>query len=379
MKEKQIQLIELLSKEKVPLTSTVISNALEISVRSVKNYVKEINEFYEENIIKSSRKGYELVKSISIDLLYKNTNKTIPQNISERSTYIFRQLISSNFSKIDIYEFCEDLFISKSTLINTIYFMNNQWILEKIRFSINNDELSIEGDEKHIRKAIIKFIYHTSKGNIINNYLLENYFESIDVPFIIKASEEILNIKDSINNDFATFTFYLHLLIIIDRVRKGNHIENSNRDDRLNENIEIEDYIKTIEKEINISFNIVEKNEIYYLIYTYVDQYSSQFEEIKDDNGDNQMKLLVKHYVNIVNNHYLINLSSKQFNKFFEYHLRSLLKRSKNNSFINNPMSEIIKSNNPIIYDIAVFISIDFMERFNVKLSDDEISWCVVK
>ena len=58
MKKKQNELIKYLFQQNKPTTSTEISNALQISVRSVKQYIREINETYDKKIIIPSHSGY---------------------------------------------------------------------------------------------------------------------------------------------------------------------------------------------------------------------------------------------------------------------------------------------------------------------------------
>lgn len=76
MKKKYNDLIKYLSNQNKPLTSTEISNALDISSRSVKNYVGDINALYHNKIILSSRNGYTINPKISLNLLL-NKKKTI--------------------------------------------------------------------------------------------------------------------------------------------------------------------------------------------------------------------------------------------------------------------------------------------------------------
>lgn len=65
MKKKQNELLKFLDACRAPQKSTEIANALQISPRSVKTYVAQINSLYNKKIILSSRNGYELNHSIS--------------------------------------------------------------------------------------------------------------------------------------------------------------------------------------------------------------------------------------------------------------------------------------------------------------------------
>ena len=57
MRNQQIQLIKILQNSDAPITSSTLANALNMSPRSIKSYINEINEMLPETIA-SSRKGY---------------------------------------------------------------------------------------------------------------------------------------------------------------------------------------------------------------------------------------------------------------------------------------------------------------------------------
>lgn len=93
MKKKEQELLNYLSEFSKPIRSAEIANALNISVRSVKNYVHNINSLYGKNIILSSRSGYELNLQNNYSLVLTNSSDYIPQTLEERSFFIIKQLV----------------------------------------------------------------------------------------------------------------------------------------------------------------------------------------------------------------------------------------------------------------------------------------------
>ena len=76
MKPKLKKLIQLLL-EAQPRTSANLAERLDVSVRSIKNYVREINEEF-PNTIQSSYEGYRIDSKVGVMILADNTNH-IPQ------------------------------------------------------------------------------------------------------------------------------------------------------------------------------------------------------------------------------------------------------------------------------------------------------------
>lgn len=59
----------------------------------------------------------------------------------------------------------------------------------------------------------------------------------------------------------------------------------------------------------------------------------------------------------------------------FSIHLKNLLLRARENRHVKNPMLDIIRSNSPILFDIAVFIGLELVGMYDIKLTDDEYSF----
>ena len=67
------ELLKYLLAQNKPQTSLEIPEALSISVRSVKDHVKEINSLYDKKIILSSRNGYRINNQITSAFLMADT------------------------------------------------------------------------------------------------------------------------------------------------------------------------------------------------------------------------------------------------------------------------------------------------------------------
>ena len=84
---------------------------------------------------------------------------------------------------------------------------------------------------------------------------------------------------------------------------------------------------------------------------------------------------LTEKYVQEINNYYMIDLSSDSFKTPFALHLKNLIFRAKENRYTANSMAQIIRTNSPLVFDIAIFISLDLMEQFNITINEDETAF----
>lgn len=117
MKPKLIKLIRILSDYTDFVTAATLAGAMDVSSRSIKSYIQEINSSYPD-AIESSREGYRIRKTIAQTIL-SETGTHIPQSSQERIVYIINSLIKSDVP-VNAYDLCDEMFISYSTIKNEL-------------------------------------------------------------------------------------------------------------------------------------------------------------------------------------------------------------------------------------------------------------------
>lgn len=378
MKKKEQELLNYLSEFNKPIRSAEIANALDISVRSVKNYVHNINSLYGKNIILSSRNGYELNLQNNYSLVLTNSSEQIPQTLEERSFFIIKQLVLNHSTQIEIFDLCDSLCVSYSTIKSIISKMNKTYSSYNLEFYCEHDCVRIKGDEINKRKLLSYIINEESKSSIMNVNVLKNNFASIDVEKLQNIIFTTFKKYNYYLNDFSSMNLLLHLLIIVDRELNGNELNDGQNEVSIDNQDELNflnEFIAQLETTFDISINKYERFEIYMLFKTNANfSIEDSSKKLKELVGDNIIELIDK-YVEDINNIYMVDLSSKAFKTPFTLHLKNLLLRAQSGKYTSNPMAEIIKNNSPLIFDIAIYISLDLAERFHIKINEDETSF----
>lgn len=378
MKKKEQELLNYLSEFNKPIRSAEIANALDISVRSVKNYVHNINSLYGKNIILSSRNGYELNLQNNYSLVLTNSSEQIPQTLEERSFFIIKQLVLNHSTQIEIFDLCDSLCVSYSTIKSIISKMNKTYSSYNLEFYCEHDCVRIKGDEINKRKLLSYIINEESKSSIMNVNVLKNNFASIDVEKLQNIIFTTFKKYNYYLNDFSSMNLLLHLLIIVDRELNGNELNDGQNEVSIDNQDELNflnEFIAQLETTFEISINKYERFEIYMLFKTNANfSIEDSSKKLKELVGDNIIELIDK-YVEDINNIYMVDLSSKAFKTPFTLHLKNLLLRAQSGKYTSNPMVETIKNNSPLIFDIAIYISLDLAERFNIKINEDETAF----
>lgn len=382
MNQNQIEIITILKNAKHPINSSKLSNQLNVSVRTIKNYIKDINAESNSTLIFSSREGYTLNNNCPIDLFIKPHDSKIPQTFEERTYFLIKRIILEHKRKIDLFDLCEALNISYSTIKSDINRLNKTYAHFEIEFSTKNNELLIHGSEESKRKLISFIINDESKERFVDKSQLKKCFDSELVDRLSHIIYSTAKTHDYYINDFSAMNILLHLLIIIQRTTDGYNLD---KNDKIKTDLHlnfIEKLSHDISHKIDSKFNILltdeDKLEIEILLATNINNVMPKSQEELEKLVSKEIVDLTKFYIDTINELYLIDLSSGNFLSLFSLHLKNLFSRIKYAKEIKNPLTDILKSNNPTIFDIAIFIAMDLNTRYSINLTTDEITFFAI-
>ncbi|MFR8582496.1 MAG: BglG family transcription antiterminator [Thomasclavelia ramosa] len=374
MRRKQEELINYLYTHNEKVTANILSKALNLSIRTIKSYIAELNMNY-PSLISSSNRGYVIDKVKANSLLqYKDD---IPQDYESRCIYIIKKTLLEKQDYIDIFDLCEELFISYSTLKKDIYKMNTSFANFKITFSSENNKLHVGGSEQNKRKLISHVMSEEVSGNFLNLTLLQESFPDYDLDDACTLIKDICKQHHYYLNDFSCVNFILHVTIMVSRINHGNHIINNNEliqvTNKNDEKIAKELYL-ALEQVFNVSFNSSEILEIYILFKNNANYINDENENVSLLVSDEIIQI-TKNIIKNVDEHFFINLDSDNFITPFMLHLKNLKNRLIKNNLLKNPMLDSIKISCPTIYDISTFIAYQLTLSFHENVNEDEIAF----
>ena len=374
MRRKQEELINYLYTHNEKVTANILSKALNLSIRTIKSYIAELNMNY-PSLISSSNRGYVIDKVKANSLLqYKDD---IPQDYESRCIYIIKKTLLEKQDYFDIFYLCDELFISYSTLKKDIYKMNTSFANFKITFSSENNKLHVGGSEQNKRKLISHVMSQEVSGNFLNLTLLQESFPDYDLDDACTLIKDICKQHHYYLNDFSCVNFILHVTIMVSRINHGNHIINNNELIQVtNKNDEkiAKELCLALEQVFNVSFNSSEILEIYILFKNNANYINNENENVSLLVSDEIIQI-TKNIIKNVDEHFFINLDSDNFITPFMLHLKNLKNRLIKNNLLKNPMLDSIKISCPTIYDISTFIAYQLTLSFHENVNEDEIAF----
>lgn len=377
---KKEKLIQMLLKEQ-PLTSSVLSNQLDVSIRTVKSYIYQINDEYPETI-SSSRLGYSINKDHAYDVLRDllSEEKGIPQTSKERIVFLLNKLLKSHQDDLfNIYDISDELYISPSTIRNELKRVKRKLNKYDIELILKGDSFKIDGLEKNKRKMLSSILYEESDIHFLSLDTLQQSFRNINIDLIKSIILSEFQKYHYFINDYSLSNLVLHLALSIERIRDDNHYIQNNQ--TINEDL-IEyklakDLAFQLENYFQITFSKAEVFEMTLLIASRASSFNYRTMKISDleEFVGKDCLDLVYSLVDDIKSLYSIDLSDPEFLMRFTLHIYNLIIRSHNNYLSKNPLTKEIKTSYPLIYDMSVTIAKIIIEKTNVHINDDEIAY----
>lgn len=381
MKKKLYEVLAFLSKQTDWKTASEISIATGYSVRSLKNYITELNCSY-PNLILTSRNGFLLSDREQAFLLLNTPEGEIPQTPESRKAYIMQKLLIENLTK-DLDELANELCISPLTLNNEIAKFKKELIPFDLVAHIKNNKIRIEGNERNKKKMISHMIYENTKDFCCNMDAIQVYLPNIDLRIVRHIVTSTIMEYHYFIDDFSLLNFVLHIGITMERLSKQTEFENVS-DYISPQPVEIPTHIISIMKSIrekiyqyfHIQFGSKELSDLALLLMTRLVQESepdssSAFDELVPTDVQNLLHVIQTK----VRSTFYLNLNSQDFLVRFALHLKNMLVRLENQINLKNPQLHAIKDSYPFIYDVSVFIADIIYREKGFLLSEDEIAY----
>lgn len=382
--KRMIKMMRILSQTNEPMTGPQLSEKLGITVRTLRNdlkeYKKELGKYGIE-VISKHAVGYSLLINDEekyyqfLEKMMKEESENqmlIPIYPQDRVHYLIRMFLTQNdYIKID--DICEKIFVSRSTLSNDL-----KEVREKLQFFHLDLEtkpaygLKITGSEFHKRSCISQYFFHTNGNDDI--FLSQTK--------TTKQQEKIANILYNIMvsesfklTDIGFQNLVIHLMIAIMRLQEKPKQTTYEYDVHIKESREYE-IANMIVTQLNNEFHVeFPEVEIYYIALHLSGkkavQYNSNTLFMNTDYEE-----LIQQVIKDIQDKYQIDFSADlDLQTALALHIQPMLNRLKYDMVIQNPLLEQIKIESPVAFEMGVLTANVIEKRYQKTMSENEIGY----
>lgn len=363
MNHREQELLHLLLKLEQPVPVSLIAEKLGLSARTIRNYVNDLNG--SKPWIQSSRQGLSAsAADIEAHLDMPETGDKIPETPQEREFYLIQCLLLRKENPAAD-EVCENLLISDSTLKSDLIRLNRQYSDQGVRFRMRKGRLEYTGENDQVRSVIQSLIRQETSDQFLHLDLLMQMFGSRMVDKNQQIWSRLLRKWNADENELIMANLILHTtLIAASSTRKK-----WSSDQRKTLSESSEDRQAELQHALEIAFDIEISKEDQDKLAALCRQ-CDRSDRISPETAD-----YCKRVKERLERDYFVDLSEESFTELLESHVEQLLKRMKNDSYAENPLTESIRVFSPVVYEMAISAADEFRNCFSARLDEAEIAF----
>lgn len=240
MKPKEKELLSLLYQNQNRfLTGRELAQALHISERTVRSYIRRMEPVITENggeILAKQGNGYRLLlrRPVQFAVLAgtpgtETTRKTAqtPDSAQERRRYLMQRLLL-NGETLQAEETAERLYVSTSTLKKELYQLRGMLDEYGLVFDSGPAGISIHGDETSKQALIMDYFFRSSTFNSIQEYMDHSgYFDDIPTEQLLRMVLDESRQFGIRLSDIMVQNVLLHLALSVKRMQAGLRSEHA--------------------------------------------------------------------------------------------------------------------------------------------------------
>lgn len=384
MKDKCMKLIKIMMDYDTWIISRHLAGKLNVTERSIKSYIVEINN-QENGLINSSRKGY-LIDPIKARKVLDNSTFKLPQTSKERVNYIIIRILTNNSTdacKVDLYQLGEEIFISYETIKKDMVKVRKKLMAYDLYIASSDSEVLVEGKELDKRKILSHILYEEFSDNVMSVKVIKKAFPNYNIELVQSIIVEQCRQYHYYINEYALLSLVLDIIIGMDRIKmkrtfgksrnEGNHF--GIREQELTRKIAVE-----IEKAYGIHYSEIELEELTIILLSYLME--MDFASLTNDNikkvvGEECVEIVDKIRCLLMDT-YFIDTNNQDFIVRFTLHIKNLLVRLENGCTTKNPLLDQIKNTCPLIFECAVDIADKLRGITKQDISEDEIAYIAI-
>ncbi len=376
MKKDKTKLLErILSRSKTWISSGELASMLNVSTKTIRNYIKEMDN------IESSSKGYRLRKQAEPKSVKNDeTGKRIDQILS---------ILLQNRDGISAFDLSEMLYVSEGTISADVQHLRNLLSPFHIQISGSGFVYRIHGEEQKIRKLIGWITTHGNRDWFTSTDTLQQLSPDFDISameqFLLQTAGEC----GLLFNSYAMKNLILHLLIILIRIDHDHPLEKGIIEDTHLEHLldlscqksAIRDFVEKVSEycfqETGKRLNNQDLQQMTVLtilsgkLFELNTGSLDAFAEFMDPSFFNAIIQIVLKMDDRYNLPHMNNTVLCQF----VLHVYNLYWRASTGMSYPNPLLRQIKTEHAPIYDVAIYFCHEFSRKFKVKVSEDEIGF----
>ncbi len=379
---RQSKLLEMLLNNVQGVTGTKLAEYLEVSSRTIRSEISEINRIWKNNgIIRSSRQRGYFIETADMDsvrdYLLSGKQENSMEEVSDRGWTILGIVLKTG--QADIFDLGEELALSEPAIYKEINRFQKKLISEyqSDLLRMSGDRLWIDEDETKLRQTLFRVIKNETQHRVHNySWFLRTFlyddFDQKEYEWMEKLVKEYFDSRFIPISDDSLYMAVSAVYTTIVRNYQNHHVQEPETSEPMIEELTgFFDYLKShgIELE-NGDIRILEG-----LLHSFKMTSNAATES---EISSLSIQILEDFCHDVMEKYHFDLWQSKGFYDNILIHIEYMMRRLETGYEVKNPILNDIKKQYPYAYEISMLM-VSIVYRYkNCYIQDDEISFIAI-
>jgi len=372
----QHRLVAWLSSHPGAWSSAELAAALDVTDRSIRNYVTRLNSGPGGELVERTPKGYRLTRPEAVGA----PGPDAPARSSVRSNALLRMILTSP-TPTSVYDLANSLDVSESTIDSDLRRLARLAASDEVEISRAGDRVVVSGREADQRRLMRRSVTDAENpAAILTTDQLEAAYASYDIRDIKRHVVQALTANGLNCNDYALNPLVLDLVIATDRITDDHVLDLPDADNAARQDPRLRRAARAVTSYLNraygVSFGPAETDSVALLIAskTTLLRGATDHDVVVDHVGP-ELVGLVRAILGRIDDTYLVDLTDDAFVTSLALHVHNTLLRARAGRPQPNPLAGVIRNSHPLVHELAVFFTSELERETGVQIDPDEVGF----
>ncbi|MDT0158662.1 PRD domain-containing protein [Microbacterium sp. ARD32] len=375
-RQRQNQLLAVLRREDSWVTASSLADQLGVTPRSIRSYVSALNG-RTAGAVESGPAGYRAGAG-AVAAAAAGTPE-VEGSPRARLHRLIRALVD-HAEGIDVYDTALAMHVSDTTLENDLVRVRTLLEGGRVALERDRDRVRLRGDEQALRRLLSRLAQDEMDAGPLRPEALQRALAPEAVP-----AEAVGPFKAALVRELGELGYYvnelaisdvlLHITIAAERVAAGRALAVGA--DRATEAVAAvgATIAGLAEQHFGVALGDGDREHLANLVLTRVVTPGERRQVRTPHTVEAEVEHAVRAEIEQAAREYQVDLADDAFIVRLALHVQNLLRRSQEQAWTRNPLTQSLKSSYPMIFDVAVSIASGLHERLGVPLQEDEIAY----
>lgn len=372
--DRRDELLRALRRSTGPVPASELAAALDVSTRSVRQYVRTVNEQAGEDLVRAAHRGYELNLNAYQRFRARRPRRTRRHETPQQRLYLLCRRVLVQQDGTPVGPLADDLAVSYDTLEADLARARQLFRTYGLTLRREQNVLTVHGTERDKRRLVRQVLLDSASG--LTPAMLQAFaadYPHFDLHALREKVRQTLSDAGLAVNEYMLADILVHLTIAADRVHHGHTLDGPSAPDSGDE--DVARLVDRLADVVTATLHIDLPDEERRFLRTVVAARGRPGPSGTAPAAGAEVTALVHEAMGAISAHYLLELGDSANVASLALHVQTLIERARSGTHLRTPLGTQFKATHPLIHELALLFASTIETRAGITVTEGEVDF----